>query len=95
MLELGLFVLNVVIRDSTLRPAIVSKLEDNFQTVSTYKLEEDLNEIVLCRKIMSEIKQELEKGCEEINGFFKRNNAKEQVIDKEEFLVGLRVGNKS
>lgn len=90
----GLFVLNVVIRDTTLKPSVMMKLGDNFKTVATYKLEEDLNEIVLCSKLERQIKEDLVGGCEEINAFFKRNNGKEQVIDVKEFIDGVLVGNK-
>lgn len=46
----GLFVLNAVIRDETLRPTVLQSLQNCFNTTVAYKLEEDLNEVIMCAK---------------------------------------------
>ena len=44
----GMFVLNLVCRDSVLRSEIVSKLSSLWQCVVSYKLEEEVNEVIFC-----------------------------------------------
>ncbi|KAJ8974922.1 hypothetical protein NQ317_010205 [Molorchus minor] len=53
---LGLFIINVVLRDELLKPAIINDLKNHFQYIASYKLKEDLNEIFICsnEKIMLE-----------------------------------------
>lgn len=44
----GLFVLNLVLRNKSLRPKVVKDLEANFKLVINYDVEDDLNEIFVC-----------------------------------------------
>lgn len=64
-------------------------MKKHFRTVFLFKLEDELNEIAICEKQSSNILNELTKGCDELNKFFKRSNCKEQMIDKNEFLKTL------
>lgn len=41
----GLFILNLVLRNKSLRPKILKDLESNFRLVKNFEIEEDLNEI--------------------------------------------------
>lgn len=79
---LGVFVANIVLRDRTLRPEILKTLKTSFKKVISYKLLEDLNEIFMCTNM--DVKndyfiEQLTKGSEAINLFFKKNNVKDQV----------------
>jgi hypothetical protein len=44
----GLFILNLVCRISELREEAINKLKAVFKSVSSCKLEQDLNEIIFC-----------------------------------------------
>lgn len=72
----GLFVLNMVLRDESLRPKIVSDLKGVFDITVGYKLEEDLNEVVACcvDKIgEEEFCKKYQDACDDINKFFVKN----------------------
>ncbi|KAJ8920718.1 hypothetical protein NQ315_004857 [Exocentrus adspersus] len=76
----GLFVVNIVLRDQSLRPSIINTLRNHFQNLLSYKLEEDLNEIFLCSK--SKIHMDhVKDACVQINTFFKKNNSNNVDID--------------
>jgi len=45
---LGIFVLNLACRDSTLRSEIISDVQKVFTTVWSYKVPEEVNEILFC-----------------------------------------------
>lgn len=44
-----MFILNLVCRDEKLREQVLANLRQSFGSVCTYKLDEDVNEIVYCR----------------------------------------------
>lgn len=46
----GLFILNVVLRNTSLRPNLLEGLSSKFETIAFYKLETDLNEIFICSR---------------------------------------------
>lgn len=81
----GLFVLNVVLRDETLRPTVVQSLQNSFKMTVAYKLEEDLNEVHMC--IKDKIQEEsflksYKSVFDSLNNFFVKNK-----IDKLEDCV--------
>lgn len=81
----GLFVLNVVLRDAALRPTILQSLQSCFKTTIAYKLEEDLNEVVMCvtEKMQEESFLKAYKcAFDSLNNFFMRNK-----IDKLEDCI--------
>lgn len=86
----GLFVLNVVLRDEQLRPMIINNLTDTFQTVVSYKLQEDLNEIFISSNFSFET-ENLKEGCHELNAFFKRHNTIDNGVDIDNFLSSMSV----
>lgn len=46
----GIFILNFVCRNSTIRDEALKTIKEVFPTVISYKLEEDVNEIFYCFK---------------------------------------------
>lgn len=46
----GIFILNLVARNSSLRDGVIKNLKNIFNFVATYKILEDVNEIVYCLK---------------------------------------------
>ncbi|CAH0557061.1 unnamed protein product [Brassicogethes aeneus] len=90
----GLFILNAVIRDQSLRPTIIKNLRHKFITLISYKLEDDLNEIIICSndKISEDkIKHNLTESCTVLNKFFKKNNLNDCTIDIPNFLNSLKI----
>jgi spermidine synthase len=90
----GFFILNLVLRDSSLRPSILNTLKNKFETVVSYRLAEDLNEILICGrdKMDSEIvKRSLAEGTNEINNFFKRNQSHCDDVELEEYFNNLKI----
>lgn len=88
----GLFILNVVIRDQSLKPSIETNLKTHFHILGSYKIKEDLNEVFVCspEQIGPEaLSERLETGLNRINIFFKKNNKRDQVVDGEEFKTNL------
>lgn len=72
----------------------MDKLKTKFQTIISYKLEEDLNEIFICQKKKiqpSEIKKQLINASREINIFFKKNNTNCDQVDENDFVDNLQI----
>lgn len=91
----GVFVLNLVCRDNTLRDQVVHDLRQYFSSICTFKLDEDLNEIIYCRNLpltSSEWQQSLEKSAKQINTLSKKQKIDEScLIDINEFIEGLKI----
>ncbi|XP_063922561.1 eEF1A lysine and N-terminal methyltransferase homolog [Zophobas morio] len=91
----GFFVLNLVLRECSLRPAIVDKLRRKFKTVVSYKLAEDLNEVLVCggEKVdFGDVKKRFGESSSDINAFFKRNQlGSDGNVHVEEFLNNLNI----
>ncbi|XP_022919129.2 eEF1A lysine and N-terminal methyltransferase homolog [Onthophagus taurus] len=74
--DTGIFVLNAVIRDKKIRRAIIQSLKKKFKLITCYKLDEDLNEIIVCFKedVSTEnILRKYKNCCVELNKFIKSN----------------------
>lgn len=84
-------VVNLVLRDQSLRFPILNGLKPKFKTIISYQLEGDLNEILICwvNEVSEEIiKEGLGEAGAEINSFFKRNNC-DDSLDLDRFLKKL------
>ncbi|KAL3283256.1 hypothetical protein HHI36_006404 [Cryptolaemus montrouzieri] len=82
--EKGLFILNVVIRDESLRPPIVTKLVKRFEGIVAFKIEEELNEIFICshqNKLI--LKEELKNSIPYLTKFLEKYNNLECI----DFLI--------
>lgn len=73
---------------------ILNNLKAAFQTVISYKLQEDLNEIFMCSNFEIDI-DNLKEGCYELNIFFKKHNTIDNGVDTEKFLNSINVHTKS
>ncbi|KAI4464892.1 sam-dependent methyltransferase superfamily protein [Holotrichia oblita] len=93
----GAFILNMVLRDTTLRNPIIKKLQSNFKSIASYKLEEDLNEVVICFKekmTKEKLITVFKNSCKEINKFMKTNGLpKEEYVDISDYINNLNIGN--
>ncbi|CAG9826229.1 unnamed protein product [Diabrotica balteata] len=86
----GIFVLNVVLRENSLRPGVLASLKTHFQNILSYKLQEDLNEIFICSNSPIEI-EHIKEGCSEINSLFRKHGIKENGVDAEKLISQLIV----
>ena len=92
----GMLVLNLVCRDSVLRADIVKDLSDIWQSVLSYKLEEEVNEILFCsdnEKLKSgDSKRFFNQAFRLVNDHVKKvSKSKEDLIDLEDSVRLLRL----
>ncbi|XP_050307545.1 eEF1A lysine and N-terminal methyltransferase homolog isoform X2 [Anthonomus grandis grandis] len=89
----GIFVANLVIRDSNIRPGVLASLKTHFSKIISYKLTEDLNEVCICTNMDVSAKDfiaNLSKASESLNSFFKRNHVSDDV-DIVEYVKSLKI----
>lgn len=80
--EKGLFILNVVIRDDSLRLPLVDKLKGSFKNISAFKNEEELNEIFICwNGSFANFEEKLSPAVKQLNAHFKQTNNSEYMVD--------------
>ncbi|XP_061388923.1 eEF1A lysine and N-terminal methyltransferase homolog isoform X2 [Musca vetustissima] len=95
--ESGLFILNLVCRDDTLRDQTIGDLKTIFPSVCSYKLDEDVNEIIYCTnnekfKKLSVWKKCLGSSGRKLNDLTKKKKlCKDEVLDVTEFLSELKI----
>jgi len=92
----GMFVLNLVCRDSVLRSEIVKKLTSIWTCVLSYKLEEEVNEILFCsnnEKLKSgDVNSTINQAFKLVNDHVKKvTKLKEDFIDLEDALKLLKI----
>lgn len=90
---LGLFVLNAVIRDTSLRPAVLEKLKMIFPTILSYKMPEDLNEVFICslKKKSKELVDNYRIATQNLNAFFKKKRLHGHVLHLEMEMDTLEI----
>lgn len=87
---LGLFIVNVVLRDKSLRPSVVKDLQQHFRTLISYNMIEELNEIFICANTECDFTENIKIAVEAINSFYKRHNSNE-VVDLSEYMNNLKI----
>uniref|UniRef100_A0A336LKZ2 CSON009529 protein n=1 Tax=Culicoides sonorensis TaxID=179676 RepID=A0A336LKZ2_CULSO len=92
----GLFILNLVCRDDKLREKVKADLRNQFTSMCSFKLEEDLNEIIYCCKSLideTEWKKNFEKSVKELNQFASKKKTvnDEDLIELQEFIKSLKM----
>lgn len=93
-MNVGIFILNLVCRDEKLRDKVLIDLKNTFATVVSYKLDEDVNEILYCQNTEIEIEkwnEVMEKSAKHINDLLKKEQNASEIIDIQEFLNELKV----
>lgn len=84
----------MVCRDDNLRDQVLVDLRKTFKTVISYKLEEDVNEILYCQNSEYGIKkwnETMEKSAKYINDLLKKEQSYSEVIDIQEFIEQLKI----
>lgn len=81
--ENGIFVLNLVCRDDKLKTSIMERLHKMFISVVSYKLEDEVNEIVFCCKSAKvELRGQLKEAMEIVNVCIKKQKLNEgELVD--------------
>jgi len=92
----GMFVLNLVCRDSILRKALVEDLNKLWSHIASYKLEEEVNEILFCTNYSKlktgESLKSFDQAFRLVNDHVKKaRKSKEDLIDLEETLRLMKV----
>ncbi|XP_052853485.1 eEF1A lysine and N-terminal methyltransferase homolog [Drosophila gunungcola] len=93
----GLFMLNLVCRDESLRSEALDNLHKVFPAVCSYKLDEDINEIVYCAndekyKTVEQWKKNLGTAGRGLNSAVKETKlASEDALEVAEFLSELKI----
>lgn len=93
----GLFILNLVCRDEHLRDQTLIGLKSSFPTLCSYKLDEDVNEIIYCTNSekytdLSSWKKGFGLSGRKLNDTTKTKRlCKDDVVDLMEFLNELKI----
>ncbi|XP_039483074.1 eEF1A lysine and N-terminal methyltransferase homolog [Drosophila santomea] len=93
----GLFMLNLVCRDESLRTEALDNLHKVFPAVCSYKLEEDINEIIYCAndekyKTVEQWKKNMGTAGRGLNSAVKETKlASEDALEVAEFLSELKI----
>ncbi|XP_064535477.1 eEF1A lysine and N-terminal methyltransferase homolog [Drosophila montana] len=93
----GLFMLNLVCRDESLREEAIGDLQREFASVCSYKLDEDINEVVFCAndekyKTVEQWKKHLGTAGRHLNSAIRdRKLANKDALDVAEFLSDLKI----
>lgn len=93
----GIFILNLVCRDEKLREQVLIDLRHSFRSICSYKLDEDVNEVLYCRNDTSfenlpAWKSNFELAAKNLNSVTKEHKiASDEIIDVTEFLKDLKL----
>lgn len=84
----------MVCRDEKLRENVLIDLKKTFNSVVSYKLDEDVNEILYCQNYEYDAKkwkEAMDKSAKHINDILKKEQNYSEVVDVQEFLDQLKV----
>lgn len=93
----GLFMLNLVCRDETLRAEAIANLQQVFLAVCCYKLDEDINEVIYCAnndeyKTIEQWKKHMGSAARGLNSAVKTQKfTNKDMLDVTEFLGELKL----
>lgn len=91
----GIFVLNLVCRDEALRNEVWNNLKDSFKSVCSFKLAEDVNEVLFCKNVEEseeEWRRAIRDGIFDVNGLAKKNGlSKEDLLEVDELMGELKL----
>lgn len=95
--ESGIFVLNLACRDEKLRDLVLEDLRSSFKFVCSYKLNEDINEVLYCRNDdkldnLEKWKNCMEISANDINALGKKfEPSSDEIVEIEDFLSDLKL----
>ncbi|XP_031632112.1 eEF1A lysine and N-terminal methyltransferase homolog [Contarinia nasturtii] len=92
--DTGIFILNLVCRDEKLREKVLVDLRSTFSSVVSYKLVEDVNEILYCQNVAYDGKKwndAMEKSAKHINELLQKEQNYSEIIEVQEFLDQIKI----
>lgn len=90
----GIFVLNLVCRDDKLHDQVLIDLKNAFKSVISYKLEEEVNEIIYCQNVeqdMNEWQDVMDKAIRSMNDLLSNESFSQDLIELDDFLKDLKM----
>lgn len=92
----GLLILNLVCRSSKLREEAINNLKAVFKSISSYKLEQEVNEIIFCTDDDIEEKQtwrsSLEEAAKRVNALAKKRKLQTgELVDVTNLISCLKI----
>lgn len=90
----GIFILNMVCRDTKLREQVKNDLKEAFTTIHSFKMDEDINEVLFCMNMDIDAKtfhQAMEASAKRTYGASDKNATDSNMVDLEELLEKLKV----
>lgn len=90
----GMFILNMVCRDAKLREQVKKDLTDAFTTIHSYKMDEDINEVLFCMNTDIDTKafhHAMEMSAKRTYGASDKSGADTNMVDLEELLDKLKL----
>lgn len=91
---LGVFVLNLVCRNDKLHDEILIDLKKIFESVISYKLDEEVNEILYCQNTqqdLNEFREIMGKTVRSINDLLSNEAFVQDLVDLEDFINDLKL----
>ncbi|KAK4879959.1 hypothetical protein RN001_008105 [Aquatica leii] len=85
LVEKGFLVINVVMRDESLRAPLLTDVVSKFSTVASYKLEEDLNEIIICSPYKydkNNLRSKVKEANNSFDEFLRKNKVQQRDVDE-------------
>ncbi|XP_035916932.1 eEF1A lysine and N-terminal methyltransferase homolog isoform X2 [Anopheles stephensi] len=96
--DTGLFVLNLVCRNDSLRETTVEALKQTFRYVLSYQLEEDVNEIFYCTdnerlKEVTNWQELLRTAADDVNKLARKEKLtmEQELVDLSDFIAALKI----
>lgn len=86
--------LNLVCRDDKLRDEAIVDLKKSFKTVVSYKLDEDVNEILYCQNTEHDATswtQAMTKSVNNINELLSKEQNSLELIEVQDFIQDLKL----
>ncbi|XP_055591887.1 eEF1A lysine and N-terminal methyltransferase homolog [Uranotaenia lowii] len=93
----GIFILNLVCRDDSLRTKVFAEIKQVFKYVLSYKLEEDVNEIFYCTDndaldSAEKWQNAMKSSAEQINSLARKNKlSRDDLVELDEFVEALKI----
>ena len=88
----AMFILNFVCRDESVRESTLAQLRGLFKSVQSYKLEEDVNEVIFCTDAENLTVDRWKTSVGEMNALVKANRLpNSNLLDLEDFMKQLQL----
>lgn len=84
----------MVCRDEKLHDQVLNDLKNSFESVMSYKLQEDVNEILYCQNVkqdISEWKEVMDKTVRSMNDLLSNEAFSQELIELDDFLQDLKM----